>query len=682
MLLVGLLAAWQARADGLNAQGSWGGLAIPSARSIGEGNFALAASNAREPQFGEHPRPRSYVLGFGLWPGVDLVGRFAEYATRAPGFVGGNAADGISDLSLNAKYSFALGAQGPRFALGLQDLGGGGRRFRTAYVVGTHALGPLDFSLGYGASRAESFVPGRRAALDGVFGGVQYRLASDPKLGDWTAMAEYDGRQGVAGVRWTSPPLATIGDMRLQAALSRSGGGAGHAPGATAWTFGVVLPIGDSERRLAETSPPAPAPLATVPVQALASPAAAMSRLKDSLVALGFERVRVGRLPDGAWVVSYQNRRFAHNEVDALGIVLGLAARAAPESITQLVVQALKADQPVLTVRADAAAWRGFVEGGAVAAVRATTGFQRGDGLAGMAIDWVQDEPSAGAWAQLQLSPEINYMLGTEQAAFDYSLALRVLASVPLWRGAHLVAAVQQRVASSDNVDRGEIGVVADLRQDNGLQTLALHQSLWLGPHALIGAAVGRFEHRAFGVESQAVVFVPGRDDVLRLRGRQLERRNDMPRGADEALALSYRWVPMASTWLELGAQRYNDGSQGPSLVFSRWFGDIGAHLFYRRGGERRFAGVEFSVPLTPRAAPVQGRIQFSGSPSYTRGIRTRLLDDSTSRNLVEPRHVRDLQLSWDLEVQALNAGRIGPDYLASQFSRMRQAFRLYADSP
>lgn len=681
VLLVGTVAVGVARADGLNAQGTWGGLSIPTARSIGEGNFGVLLSNDREPQFGERPRPRSYVLGFGLFPGLDVVGRFAEYATRGPGFVGGNLTDGISDLSLNLKYSYSFGARFPSVALGVQDLGGGGRRFRTGYVVGSQAFGPLDLTLGYGVSRAETYFPGRQAALDGVFGGVNYRLPIEASLGLWTAAAEYDGRQAIIGTRWTSPPVAMLGNTQLTVGLSRSGHVAGNAPTATSWSVGLQLPIGDNERRLA-TPPPVAAMLANVPVEALASAPAVMSRLKDRLVALGFERVRVGKLPDGAWAVAYQNRRFAQNEADALGIVLGLAAQAAPESVAQLVISVLKTDQPVLTVRADAGAWRRFIADGMPAGAQAGTTFQHGDGLPASGIDWVNDTPGRASWLQLQLSPEINYMVGTEQAAFDYSLALRMLASVPLWKGAQLVGAVQQRVASSDNVDRGDIPVVAQLRQDNGLQALALHQSLWLGSYAMLGGAVGRFEHRAYGAEGQAVVFVPGRDDVIRVRGRKLEKTSDLPRGADEALAASYRWAPNPSTWLELGAQRYNDGTSGPSIVLSRWFRDVAAHVFYRRGGERRYAGVEFTFPLTPRATPVQGLLQLGGSPSYTRGMRTRLVDDSTSRNLVEPRQVRDLQLTWDLEVQALNAGRSGPAYLSSQFPRMRQAFLLYADLP
>jgi len=242
------------------------------------------------------------------------------------------------------------------------------------------------------------------------------------------------------------------------------------------------------------------------------------------------------------------------------------------------------------------------------------------------------------------------------------------------------MAAAQTRVATSKNASAD--GVFYDLRQPEGIQVLAVHQSLWLGRYALLGGSAGRFEYKAWGAEGEAIVFIPGRDDVIHLRGRQLQAKADMPRYANLQQAASYRWVPSASTWLEVGWQHYNDGSAGPTAEFRRWFGDVGAAFFYRRGGQRQYAGVEFTIPLTPRAAPANPWVQLSGDPAFTRGLRTRLLDKSATHNYVEPSRVRDLQLAWDLDIHTLNAGRIGMEYLASQLPRMRQAYDLYATPP
>ena len=686
--LIGAAVGAPAMAQGLNAGGSSGGLSIPDARPLGDGLIALGMSNAPEPQLGQRPRPRSYLLGIGLLPGLDFVGRFAEHATRYRdrGWTGGNPTDGISDLSVNAKVSFALGhrddANGLRLALGLQDVAGTGARFRAAYGVATQPLGLFDFSLGIAKSRAQVYVPGTTPALNGVFGGVSMRVpmgSAAAAVGSLALVAEHDSRQALLGARFTSTPLALLGHARLSAALHRSGADGAGVPAATVLTLGLALPFGDNERRIAGFEPAAPRPAAASNA-AEASPAARLSRLKEALVAAGLERVRTGLLADGGWVVSYQNRRFGHNEVDALGVVLGMAAEAAPSELRTLVVVAQKQGQPVLTVRVPAQAWRSFLREGGSGPARAALQVQRGDGLRGIAVDWIAEESSPGTRLQLQLTPEIAYTVGTEYGDFDYSLAARVLASVPLWTGAQVLLSAQQLVSSTPRT--APKYVFNSIRQPEGLQALALHQTVWLDSRAVLGAALGRFEHGALGAEAEAVLFVPGRDDVLRLRGRQVERKPQMLSGADQAGAASYRWIPRPDTWVEVGAQRYSDGSTGPSLVASRWWGDVAVHFFYRRGGDRQFAGLEFSLPLTPRVAPGNEWVQVSGSPSYRRGLRTRITDSNTRMNFIEPRNVRELQLSFDLDVQTLNAGRLGPEYIESQFARMRQAFHLYASAP
>ena len=68
-----------ARIGALNALGTTGGLSIPDASSLGSGSMAFGLSDAREPQLGPAQKPRSALLGIGLLPGLDVVGRVAEY---------------------------------------------------------------------------------------------------------------------------------------------------------------------------------------------------------------------------------------------------------------------------------------------------------------------------------------------------------------------------------------------------------------------------------------------------------------------------------------------------------------------------------------------------------------------------------------------------------------------------
>ncbi|MGA0807378.1 MAG: hypothetical protein ACO3PV_12790, partial [Pseudohongiellaceae bacterium] len=295
--------------------------------------------------------------------------------------------------------------------------------------------------------------------------------------------------------------------------------------------------------------------------------------------------------------------------------------------------------------------------------------------------------PGPATRLQLRLSPNLAYTVGTEFGAFDYSLALRLAATAPLWPGAQVIANLQQRISVSDQARDG--GVFASLRQPQGLQALALHQTLWLGRHAVVGGAIGVFEYDAPGVEGEALLFVPGRDDVVRLRGRQLERRPGMPAGGQFQQWASYRWAPSLEgwardTWVEVGLQRYPDQSSGPMVTVSRWWGDFGAHLTYRKGGVRQYAGLELSLPLTPRAAPQVGPVQILGASQWRTGLRTRITDAASGGgNWVEPGIVRDFSSAWDIEFHSLDAGRHGAGYVARHLPRLREAWlALRPDRP
>jgi hypothetical protein len=130
---------------------------------------------------------------------------------------------------------------------------------------------------------------------------------------------------------------------------------------------------------------------------------------------------------------------------------------------------------------------------------------------------------------------------------------------------------------------------------------------------------------------------------------------------------------------LEAGYQAYGDGSQGPSLEWSRWFGDVSVGIFYRRGGDRQFAGLQMSIPLTPRQGMAPGTLFFSGPGHYAQAIRTRITTASQPANLVQASAVRDLSLESSLDLEQLNAGRASQSYFAGQMQRMREVFYTYA---
>jgi hypothetical protein len=667
-----LLLSAPVRADGLNATGVVGGLSIPTARELGNGTVAFGWGTVRESQLtGDVARNVSHVLGIGLAPGLDLVGRFTENATRDFSRSGGNLTSGISDLSANVKASIALSrsADAPRLALGVQDITRGAVNFKATYGVGTLPLGPLDISVGYGRSQGR-MTPGTHRTLDGAFGGISYALVDSSVRGRLTVAAEHDGRQPLLGAQWLSSPVAVIGDGRVNVAAHRTLA-RGSGPGANVLTLGVTWPLAEAEKRRAQLEPAVLRP-SDSPTMADLSPMARLAHLRQVLTAAGVERVRVGRRADGSWVIAYENRRFGHSEVDALGVVLGLAAEASGTDARKLWVFVMKFGQPVLTLSTDALAWRGYLRDGYPGVARGATRIEQGDGSVD-SVDWLSDAGDGLSRPQVRVVPRLNSVFGTEFAAFDYALAVGAELGVPLWTGGIVAASWQKELVSSRNAKNGR--PLETMRHPGGLRSLALHQIHWLGSRALVGAGLGWYARQAMGVEGQAVAFVPGREDLLLWKGRLLNRDLSEPFSSNVQHATAYRWVVQPTLWLEGGWQRREDGSSGPSLTISRWWGDIAIQVHYRKGRDDQLVGIGLSLPITPRLAPSTGRIQWLGASRWQHETGLRIGDGRTRREWIPNSSGDEWLLSWSVVDEMLDSGRATPGYVDGSLARLREAF-------
>ncbi len=672
---------------GVASLGATGGLTIPSAYVLDSGDMALSLGNYQDQKLGNFKRQQNASLGIGLLPRVELFGRFVEYTNRKSGAAGAPDLAGISDISANIKWQLPIEMQGlPKLAVGATDISGGAVHFSSKYAVASDEYGPLRWSLGYARGEgAQKRVNGAKV-LDGVFGGAELRLGSSRA----TLLAETDGTQRHAGVRYYSDVLPWLGDGQLVGTLQRSFGAttlAGRGDDATSLNMSLIVPLGvEDKTRQARADTAAAAK--TLP--ALAEPGAAptegrmvataQDRLEDlarALRATGLDRVRVGMLGDQL-VVEYENHRYLHNEADALGVVLGLAAEAAPAGATRVRAVTLKNGQEVSASSVEVAAYRGFLRDGDAARVNDTLDVGRLPGDA--AVQWAAGDAGAGRrqnWLRVELKPLLNYTLGTEFGAYDYSLAANVRSTVGLWKGAAVYADVVQRLAYSDDAKPGH--VFASMLHRNGLKTVALQQSFWLGPRLFTSVGAGRYNYDGYGAEGESIVFLPWNADTLHLKGSYVRNPADARWRKTDAYAGAYRWRFNPSTWIEAGYQKYTDGSNGPAVAFTRWFGDVSVQVFARKGGNNTFVGLELSLPLTPRQGMGAGAVQFAGTSRFAQPIRTRLTNGSNVGNYVDNAAVRPVDLNYKPEVELLNSGRLAPADIKSQVQRMRESFYLYA---
>ena len=675
-----------ALAQGLSVAslGATGGLTIPSAYVLESGDLALSLGNYQDPKLGSFDRKQNYSLGIGVLPRVELFGRFVEYNTRrslAPGGPSLTGPNGISDISANLKWQLPIDLPGlPKLAVGMTDIGGGAVNFKSRYGVASDEVGPLRWSLGYAQGQARA---GRGKVLDGVFGGAEFKLGSSRA----TLLAETDGTQQHAGLRYYSEALTSLGDAQLVGTLQRSFGATtlvGRSANATSVNVSLVVPLGTADKARQRLTGAAARPLpaldqASAPDAMVATAEDRLDGLARAVRATGLDRVRVGMLGKEL-VVEYENYRYLHNEADALGIVLGLAAEAAPAGTTRVHALTRKAGLEVFETSVEVAAYRSFLRDGDAARVKNTLGFGLLTGLEDTAVQWVAGDAGIGRrrnWLRVEVKPLFNYTLGTEFGAFDYSLAANVRSTASLWKGAEAYADVVQRVTNTDNTEPGR--VFSSSRQRDGLKTLALQQSLWLAPRLFTSVGAGKFDHDGLGAEGESILFLPWNSDTVHLKGSYLRRSHDALPRKTEAYAGSYRLRFSPETWVEAGYQQYTDRSTGPSVVLTRWFGDVAVQLFARKGGKNTFVGLEMNLPLTPRQGMATGPIQLTGTPRFAQSIRTRLTNGGNVGNFVDNGAVRPVDLNYKPEVELLNSGRITPADITGQIQRLRESFYLYA---
>lgn len=664
-----------AQSFGVSARGAVGGLTIPNAYVLPEGTIAVSANNFQEPGLGRFGRPRNFSLGVGLLPSLELFGRFADYQNPQ---LGTNFGLNPRDISANFKLELPIRRQYlPRVAVGMTDVSGGVSYFKSAYAVASDEIDWLRWTVGYAKGADAVGNPAIGKTFDGPFGGVELALGESGA----SLLAEYDGKEKHIGARYMSPAISRMADAQVVASLLRSSGArdaAGREMDRTSAAVSVLIPLESLAQKPATFKPSHMlASLDARPPGGGMMPTSEdrQESLLKALIASGLERVRVG-IRANSLIVEYENNRYGQNESDAIGVVLGLAAEYAPAGVRRVSAITLKSGQRMYETSVDVGIFRAYLRDGDVAQARTSLAVDRAPSY-GTGVKWVNSEPARRSPLRVEIKPDFAFQLGTEVGLFDRTLAANIQTFVPLWQGAEFYTSYVEHISNTRNYDVGN--VFGAVRQRTGLKVASVQQSFWLTEHVHANLGVGRYNYEAFGMQGEATVFMPGRDDVIRLRGGVYERQPGQSRKQAMPASLSYRYVHSPSTWVEFGAQQYSDGTRGPAVVFTRWFGDVSVNLFYRKGGVAQYVGLELSIPLTPRRGIDIGWLQLAGTPQFSQHVRTRLVDSNAPINYVNPSGARDMQLDYNAELHHLNAGRTSQSYYISQLPRMREAFYLYA---
>ena len=674
--------------NGLSLQGFTGVLNTPNAHVTDEGWLHALYTNQEESKWRQKTRFQdNYMFSVGLFEYIEIGGRLFD----APG--------AGRDLSANVKVTSAPLTSNypliPVIAVGVQDVGGGAALLQTSYLALSEDIWRLRLSVGYGRG------PDR---MKGVFAGGEF------KAHDWVyLLGEYDTKETNVGARVVLPQFWKV-PIRFTATAKTS---LDYKPGNFDIAIGMSMPLdfkmrsqesGGGESKIASPVPeskiqnpkskivsqsiiasPVPESRIQNPESKIASQSIIASSLCDRLVKAGFVNVRVGSAETRA-VIEYENVIFNHNEMDALGVITGMAVEAFKGSTfeTLRVIIKKKNIRMLQLTMPLAAAADYLVSGKNLDNLKSETiiSSRPDDNDATNFIGG--DDSSSFLTTSFVLWPGLNTLVGVAEnggANFEYRLSLKPELFVNLWKGGLLNARWDIPLSWSDKMDDGKMYSIMD--------RLMLFQGIKLLPDVMVNLGAGMLAHDLYGTMNE-LVWQPGngshRFRIAQTWGEYGASHRDM-----ESYLASYRYYysPLDLS-LEGTAGKFWFQDRGFSLELKRFFGDTAFSVYYKNSATNdskkwQAGGVSFAFPLTlEKDMKHYYKMQLRGTNEWSYAQETTLKNKNGNDNRGEVNYIPDVQLAaapvftGSLHNQYLNRDRLNESYIMSHLERMRDAWIKY----
>ena len=322
-----------------NKAANWGGTGlfeIPNARVLEDGELRIGYAYADPFQW--------IVLGMGVFPGLEVTGRYTEITNIESGL--GEAFGANKDKAVDLKYQILKETRGhPAIAIGLQDFIGT-RLFPAEYLVVSRQIFPFDFTLGIGTKRLSGNLEFLGIDDVGIFGGIEWAFHKRANLILEYNPIEYenDEPEGRGVPEGASSPI----NLGIKAEVLR-----GINLGVS-WQRGDTLGVmANLSVKLGESLiPKAPNPpkwrTTAPPPFTEHDGKARMQKIQREIMKAGFREVSV--YTNGAILTAeFENQRYIHNQ-KAAGRVLRILLAYAPDDINMLSAVLTRWRIPVLKV--------------------------------------------------------------------------------------------------------------------------------------------------------------------------------------------------------------------------------------------------------------------------------------------------------------------------------------------
>jgi hypothetical protein len=663
----------------LNFQGFSGLINVPTGDVINYGEFHVGYNNLVDSlsgRFGDagtdYTKGNVFNFAFSPFPGVEVgirnIGNEFYYGT---------------DLSANFKYS-------PTFipdewfdlSLGIQDIGGATDSLDASFVSLSKKIGDFRLTAGLGKQNKQNIAK----RYIGGFYGAEYQPY------EWlSVMVENDGVNNSAAIKLKTPVNWLNGQGQFYTTLVAKDE---FSDKNDALYFGVgyrgslysseeigINGVKRKEHQLADvldwlfndknTQEYTPIDIGLSTFKHSDDEILTLlGVIKNKITKQGFENVWIGLEKDTLFL-RFENSIFNRNDIDAIGVVLGLLSQMAPESTSDLDITLSKYGVANFRFVANKSQVIRFYKGEIAhlsTQAKMANNKQVGDML------WIGGSKSPYLVPRISVSPILRNFIGTELGVYDYSLALRTNFTIGLWQGGEVIVDYDVNLYNSEGFKQGNS--FYRWQYEDGIKNLFLRQTFKLPFNIHSSIAFGRSkemlweEYNTLALENTWQS--PQGAHKLSVYGAYLDSV-DFSNYTKEIFTSEYRyyWEEIDIS-LSVEAGQFWRQDKGIKISAEFYFGDTKVGVFVQ-DTDIQGIGISLSVPLTPRRDMVPGVIQFKGVDKWDYQLLTR--SDFEGGNPLSPQRAYRPSYLSHIDGTYLNDDRLSVAYMQANIERLRSAF-------
>jgi len=652
---------------------------VPSANTLKGGTAVLA----HDPTVPGAPITSGYntQIGFGLMDNLELVGRLATNNQKCNQFQPGACPpNSYRDFSSSMKWSLPISwlkDQNAAVAVGVTDFGGAATFFRSYYVVGTKSFDQFDVSLGQAKKGGVG-----NSMLVGTLASATWRPTN------WADLSLQKVGSNTTAHALLKAPIFTDGTSAWMTFNHRISDAPVMDKSWIGW--GVSMPLDRVEKQTVST------PLQKAEPQTGNKALANLKPLDlaEALKARGFYNAKIGTRANGDLVLELENTAYSWNILDAAGVALGVVSSAYSQESKDQKFELVLTTRGIkqLLVKGEAKCVGRWLSNGEVCSSLSVQSLsQRAAGtaffpesplqaLGGLneSVNW----SSGSAWSfrpEIIVSPTLVTTIGTEYGSFDGDMGANINAVIPLWSGAMIENnRIRPIGVGTKNFEQGGLFYASRLKPVTN-RTL-FHQLINLPAintqaRFSTGTAYTVWDGRQIETSTQTdngrhkLGFTEGtfKNDALTYNNERSYR------------LVNYRFANnhQQTSVTEITQGKFWAGDKGFSINQRFWHGDTTINIYLRqtRMTESKplvsFAGVQFSIPFTPRENKSLEYLGLRGVSQWTYSLETKIFE---RENFITGGY-GEVPKVGDSLVTTFNRDRNSNRYYGTNLGRMKNAY-------